>query len=63
MDNTYQDIHICNRRESREIIYRQLRISKIVFGEETIFIYYKDHNNVDMTMGIPKDPHIKLIVD
>ena len=63
MDTTFQDIHIYNRRNKQEIVYRQIRISKILFEKEVMYILYKDHNNVDMAMEIPKQRYVSLTID
>ena len=54
MDATYQNIHIYNAFVKGECVYRELRIDKISFGKDTIYIEYRDHNGIAMSMGIPK---------
>ena len=54
MDKTFQDIHICNRRDRQEFVYREITIEKIIFTDEAIYVSYKDHSGIKMTMEIPK---------
>lgn len=63
MDKTFQDIHICHRRNKQEMVYRQIRIEKIVFEEDMIYVSYKDHNGIEMTMGIPKARYLAITID
>lgn len=63
MDKKYQDIHICNHRNKEEIVYRQTQIEKIRFSAEIIFIEYKDHNGIDITLSIPKLPNMTITID
>lgn len=63
MDKTFQDIHICHRQNNEEMVYRQIRIEKIVFKEEMIYVSYKDHNGIEMTMGIPKVRYMAITID